>query len=133
MKNLYFILIVFVLTGCGGPPTSNTDYKNIIGKPFKMGELEIAQHDFPETMLLKDAFLACEALGDGWRLPTHIEINDIYENKAIIGGFAFGEYLTSGGNSNRGFVTRDFTNGGRGRVYDDQNVKLNIRAVRGDD
>lgn len=39
---------------------------------------------------------ACEALGDGWRLPTTIEFKKIYEHKDRIGGLLeAGEYWTS--------------------------------------
>ena len=34
-----------------------------------------------------DAMAACEALGDGWHLPTKDELNLLYLNKDAIGGF----------------------------------------------
>ncbi len=94
MKNLFLKLITmlcfFVLTSCGTSlerPKSNTDYKNIIGKPIKIGNIEIAQYDFPEQMNWKDANKACAELGDGWRLPTKDELNTLYQNKNEIGNF----------------------------------------------
>ena len=113
MKKLFAILLVIVLTSCGGssssvppeateqsaalePPKSNTDYKNIIGKPIKIGNLEIAQYDFPRgRMNWEDAKKSCEALGDGWRLPTYKELNILYQNKVAIGGFEFNNYWSA--------------------------------------
>ena len=112
MKKLFAILLVTILTSCGGssssepaeareqsaalePPKSNTDYKNIIGKSIKIGILEIAQYDFPVTMNWNDAKKACEALGDGWRLPSLDELNYLHTNKVAIGVFSDGFYWSS--------------------------------------
>ena len=74
-------------------PKSNTDYKKIIGKPIKIGNLEIAQYDFPEKMNWHDAKKACETLGDGWRLPTKDELNSSYFSQ--IGNIYFKWYWSS--------------------------------------
>ena len=114
IKKLFAILLVTVLTSCGGssssepawdeaieqsaalePPKSNTDYKNIIGKPIKIGNIEVAQYDFPEEMNWEDAKEACENLGRGWRLPTKEELNTLYLNKDKIGGFGGTIYWSS--------------------------------------
>ena len=68
--------------------TSNTDYENIIGRPIKLDNLEVAQHDFPKSMNWDDAKAACAKLGEGWRLPTKDELNLLYQNKDKIGGFS---------------------------------------------
>ena len=98
MKKLVIILLVSVLTSCGSliePPKSNTDYKNIIGKRIKIGNLEVAQNDFPKQMNWNEAKIACKRLGSGWRLPTKEELNTLYLNKDKIGGFADGFYWSS--------------------------------------
>ena len=87
MKKLITILLVTVLTSCGTPPKSNTDYIHIIGEPIKIGNLEIAQYDFPVAMTWEEANPACFELGLGWRLPTRDEFNILYQNKKKIGGF----------------------------------------------
>jgi hypothetical protein len=69
-------------------PKSNTDYQRIIGTPIKIGNLEIAQYDFPERMNVENSKEACYALGKGWRLPTKDELNTMYINRVKIGGFA---------------------------------------------
>ena len=98
MKKLITILLLMVLTSCGSslePPKSNTDYKNIIGNPIKIDTLEVAQNDFPREMNWNEANKACEALGNGWRLPTKDELNILYQNKDKIGGFASASYWSS--------------------------------------
>ena len=64
------------------------DSKEIIGKPIKIGNLLVAQYDFPKLMNWDNSKKSCEALGDGWRLPTQSELNILYQNKVSIGGFA---------------------------------------------
>ena len=68
---------------------------DIIGKPIKIGNLEVAQNDFPKEMKWEDAKKACEKLGSGWRLPTKEELNTLYLNKDKIGGFATFYYWSS--------------------------------------
>ena len=61
-------------------------------KTFKINTLEVMTEDLGK-MNLEDALMACEDLGDGWRLPTKDELYILYENKNNIGGFADGEYF----------------------------------------
>jgi len=68
---------------------------DIIGKPIKIWNLEVAQNDFPKGMKWEDAKKACENLGRGWRLPTKEELNTLYLNKDKIGGFATDYYWSS--------------------------------------
>ena len=71
------------------------DSPSIIGKPIRIGNLEVARNDFPNKMLWDEAMEACANLGDGWRLPTMDELNLMYENKDKIGGFAKEYYWNS--------------------------------------
>ena len=68
---------------------------SIIGKPIKIGNLLVAQYDFPKIMSWNDAIAACAKLGKGWRLPTKDELNSLYLSKDKIGGFAYGFYWSS--------------------------------------
>ena len=43
----------------------------------------------------EDAMKACADLGDGWRLPTRLELLIMYDNKDEIGGFANNYYWSS--------------------------------------
>ena len=101
MKFFFAILLITLLTSCvTEPPKSNTDYKNIIGKPIKIGNVEVAQYDFPDQMNWNDAEKACTELGTGWRLPNNDELELIsenmnkilHENGNKIGWFANGKY-----------------------------------------
>ena len=56
--------------------------------------LMVGLKDFPDRMEYKDALNACEKLGEGWRLPTLQELNDIYLQlyKNGLGEFDSAEY-----------------------------------------
>jgi len=64
----------------------NSYSASIIGKPIKIGNLEVAQNSFPNKLDWEDSKKACNDLGNGWRLPTKDELNLIYQNKDEIGG-----------------------------------------------
>ena len=106
------------------PPESNTDYKNIIGKPIKIGNIEVAQYDFPDRMNWNDAKIACEALGDGWRLPSLNEFDYLYQNR-VAGGFANSFYWSSTE------VDNDYARGqGFSRFDQSEYQKANAASVR---
>jgi hypothetical protein len=71
------------------------DAKEIIGKPVKIGNLLVAENDFPIGMMWDDANKACRSLGKGWRLPTKNEFNILYKNREKIGGFRDDIYWSS--------------------------------------
>lgn len=71
------------------------DSASIIGKSIKIGNLVVAQYDFPDKMNWKEAKATCASLGKGWRLPTRVELNTLYQNRAKIGGFTIGAYWSS--------------------------------------
>ena len=54
--------------------------RKIIGEPFRVGNLIVAQNDFPKSRNWDYANKACTKLGDGWRLPTKDELNFLYQN-----------------------------------------------------
>ena len=90
------LLIVILLVSCSspsdskyGPPLSTSEQIKIIGKPIRIGNIEVAQYDFPKTMSWYDADESCKGLGDGWRLPTKDELNLLYKNKDKMGVVAF--------------------------------------------
>ena len=89
MKNLLIIPMLFV---CFVSYGQTVDSASIIGKSIRVGNLEVAQFDFPDLMNWDDAKKACEALGSGWGLPTKDDLNTLYQNKDKIGGFANGGY-----------------------------------------
>ena len=131
MKKLFVILLVTLLTSCGAalePPKSNTDYKNIIGKSIKIGNLEIAQYDFPDKMNLNDAKKACADLGEGWKLPSQDELNYLYENKVAIGGFANNRYWSSTEYASNFAWYQGFNDGSQG--FNRKDYAYYVRAIR---
>ena len=108
--------------------SSNTYSSSIIGKPIRIGSIEVAQFDFPERMSWDKAKKACADLGSGWRLISYNELNLLYINKDKIGGFANSSYWSST-ERNGGFAwEQDFYSG-----HQDYSLKKNygyVRAVR---
>ena len=45
-------------------------------------------------MTYDEAVRACSKLGEGWRLPTKEEMEEIYENKDMLGGFISPIYVS---------------------------------------
>ena len=87
MKKLLLLPLLLVTCFCLAQ-----DAKEIIGKPIIIGNLLVAQNDFPNKMNWNDAIKACAALGKGWRLPNKDELNILYQNKAKIGIFSYINY-----------------------------------------
>ena len=82
------LLIIPLLFVCFMSVGQTINPASIIGKSVRIGHLEVAQFDFPDSMTWDDAVNACAALGKGCRLPTKNELNVLYQNKGKIGGFA---------------------------------------------
>lgn len=109
-------------------PTSKI---TIIGKSKFVGELEIAEFDFPEKLSFDEAKKKCELLGKGWRLPTKNELDILYQNKDNIGGFYKGNTYwscTKFDNSRR--FAQHFLDGMQGITKTDKISLFYVRAVR---
>ena len=123
MKKLLFIPFLFAcFMGMGQTAAS----LNVIGKPIKIGNLKIAQHDFRDQMNWFDAQAACAKLGDGWRLPTKQELNRWYpELKKLLDGSKYWSSTESGTNYawSQGF-------GNHVQFNDAKDVIASVRAVR---
>jgi hypothetical protein len=65
---------------------STSDKQIVIGTTIKIRNLEVAQFDFAQKMNWDLAKVACDALGDGWRLPTKDELKILYRNKSNVWG-----------------------------------------------
>jgi hypothetical protein len=57
----------------------------------------VADYDFPNKMTYNEAVVACEKLGDDWRLPDQDEISEIYKQLHLKtqGNFYNNEYWTT--------------------------------------
>ena len=91
----------------------------------RLGNLEIAKQDFVEKMTWEGAKKACNDLGDGWRLPTKEELNEMYRNKDKLGAFTLDNYWSSSENTNYYSWSQDFSSG-----IQNSNSKLNPNLVR---
>ena len=104
--------------------------EQIIGTPIKIGNLEVAQNDFPKGMAWIEAKNACANLGSGWRLPTQDELDYLYDCYRYdeIGGFTESRYWTSNRDDTYYIWVKDFVSGENtfGLISYDQSV----RAVR---
>jgi len=70
----------------------------------------------------------CESLGNGWRLPTRVELLLMYENKEEIGGIDIGYYWSSAENDNDDAWVQSFTNGYQFNLI--KNGTLCVRPVK---
>ena len=102
--------------------------KEIIGTPFKIENLEVAQYDFPNEMEWFDAVKVCANLGSNWRLPTKDELSLLYNNKDKIGGFASDYYWSSTEEGSDYAWWQDFAEGLQIFFFKDD--ATNVRAVR---
>ena len=123
MKKILLLPLLLVSCFC-----FSQDAKEIIGKPIKIGNLQIAQYDFPNDMNWYDARKACAALGNGWRLPTKDELNILYQNKDKIGGFSSTNYWSSTEHDNLDAWRQDFDYGFQ--YFTNKNFDYGVRAVR---
>ena len=78
-----------------GDDINNKEELDYITYTHELRGLKIAFHDFPNAMCWDDAKEACEALGEGWRLPTKKELNYLYQNKDNIGYYEVDIYWSS--------------------------------------
>ena len=75
-----------------------------------------------------EAMKACADLGDGWRLPTRLELLIMYDNKDEIGGFANDYYWSSTEDDSYDVWIQDFFSGYQSYVSKDDFYY--VRAVR---
>ena len=124
MKKLLFLPLVLISCFCFAQ-----DAKEIIGKPVKIGNLLVAENDFPNRMIWDDAKNACIKLGNEWRLPNKFELTTLYENRDKIGGFAGQNYWSSSEYYDLGALYWDFISGQEKNTYRDG--EYYVRAVMG--
>jgi hypothetical protein len=127
MRKLLFTPLLLITLFC-----ASQDSKAIIGDPIGIGNILVAQYDFPQKLDWREAIQICRTLGKGWRLPTRSEINILYENKIEIGNFSFNSYWCSynyNPDVNDGGLMKNF----KSSVQLSSNSKYdecNVRAVR---
>ncbi len=106
--------------------TVNDEELDFITAPFELRGLNIASQDFPNVMSWDEAKEACEALGEGWRLPTKKELNYLCQNRDYIGFYEVDIYWSSTEIENeawyQNFANNDMSISGK-------DGKLFVRAV----
>ncbi len=129
---IFSILLLMAIASCGGESTEETvDSASILGDPIKVGNLLVAQNDFPNQMKRIDAKKACASLGPGWRLPTKDELDILDQNKDKVGGFGSNGYWTSSGEF--GVVSawhQNFVYGLLLEFFEGKRPTFSVRAVR---
>jgi hypothetical protein len=106
----------------------NGDIVDVIGTPIKIGNLEVAQNNFPQLMNWEDAKKACKTLSNGWRLPTKDELNILYINMDEIGSFT-SDACWSSDKAKIGFAwSQNFQNGSQ-NITNMKNL-ARVRAIR---
>ena len=103
-----------------------------IEHPSTGAKLEVANQDLDE-MNWEQAKRACNDLGDGWRLPTEMELEAMYEqlHKKGKGNFnTDGYYWSISGGSGSYAWYFDFNYGGAYNEFDLKDHPLSVRAVR---
>jgi hypothetical protein len=86
MKTVLFILLVFI---------SFQGFSQIQSVKLKELGIEVMTKDLGWRMTWNEAIKACADLGDGWRLPTKIELAIMCEKQNLIGGFKVLGYWSS--------------------------------------
>jgi hypothetical protein len=120
----------------------DTLHKNTESNTFKnndtlidyvtIGDLDVMMHDvgFYNS---KQAEVACEKLGDGWRLPNEAELNLIYEQSNTLGTFETNYYVGLGfDEEEKVFLRLSIINGEIVILQSDQELYAvyGLRAVR---
>lgn len=112
---------------------SNTNKKNTTVVDFvTIGNLDVMMHDIG-FFNSKQAEIACEKLGDGWRLPNEAELNLIYEQSNDLGTFETNYYLGLGfDEEEKVFLRLSIINGEIVLLQSDQEVYAvyGLRALR---
>ncbi len=83
-----------------------------------------------ETNLLSwnEAVIAAGVYGDGWHLPTKIELKVLYEHKNSVGAFAKDDYWSLTELDSNSAWIQGFGNGDQDRY--NKHSRLSVRAVR---
>jgi hypothetical protein len=123
MKKLLIIPMLFACYMSIG----QTDSASIIGKSIIIGNLVIAQNNFPERMSWFDGQSDCEALGKGWRLPTKDELKILFQNRYKIGCSTTSYWSSTEFNVENAWW-QFFLNGSQ--EYSSKWIYQNVRAVR---
>jgi hypothetical protein len=90
MKSIYRLIfgvsLLFLLINSCKKDSLKSMQSTVIGNSVKIGNLEIAENDFLYKMDWATATKSCTDLGQGWRLPSYVDIDIISNNLSKIPG-----------------------------------------------
>jgi hypothetical protein len=89
---------------------------------------EVYHEDLEGHYTWREAKKACAKLGAGWRLPTKEELEEMYEKRDMVGGFANNDYWSYTENDTNNAWSQNFSNGNQYSL--DKNDYISVRAVR---
>ena len=135
------LLLALMFAGCEERGTTEKESSEIgghytVGYEVVVGTttVQVAKEDFPKSLSWDDAMAACQNLGNGWRLPSKEELEEMYSqlHKQGKGNFQKDFYWSSSlDNSGNAWVVNfddgyvDIGDGGYGK-----NGSYQVRAVR---
>ena len=94
-------------------------------------QIEVYPKNLDGAYSWNDAIAACEALGDGWHLPTKEELNLLFSNKEKIDGFKEGDYWSCSEYSTTGAWGQYWHSGNPGYQFNaNKTSAYYVRAVR---
>jgi len=88
---ILFLLSTSLFFSC----SKKTEPNSTIGQSIIIQNLEIAQFDFEYKLDFNAAKIACNNLGNGWRLPNKVELNTLQLNRDKISNFKGLDYWSS--------------------------------------
>lgn len=102
--------------------------KQTVSDFIKIGSMEVSKQDLTVLMSWENAKKVVKELKDGWRLPNRKELDLLYENRKIIGGFKNKPYWSLTENGFDLAWQLSFLQGDAGFV--DKGNFCNVRVVR---
>jgi hypothetical protein len=93
--------------------------------------LEVRSTDEPGSLTWYDAKVKCESFGEGWRMPTKAELDCLYKNKDVIGGFNRDYYWSSERVGDWNVWVQAFNNGRQFGYSGSNSAKLRVvRSIK---
>lgn len=95
-----------------------------------IGNLEIAKKDLVNCMTWDSAMLISQQIGDSWRLPNVSELDLLFKNRKLIGGFTVAKYWSSDIHTERITAYEQYFNYQGFKDVSPYSSKLKVRFVR---